>query len=300
MGGYRRYVLLFVLLGVSVGMIGQTDTLRERISKPVVYVATGGVLASSFILLDKAWYNQFERAPFHFFDDGREWLGMDKAGHIFSSYTIGRFSHDLFRWAGLDERSGVWLGAAGGFLYTASIEILDGTSAEWGFSVWDMAANTFGTGLFVAQQLAWGEQCFLPKYSAHRTDLASIRPELLGRGLAEELFKDYNGQTYWLSYSPFVRHVVRNTALKSGLFCVSLGYGANNMVGALDNTLDNELVVPERFSSFYLSIDLDLKKIKTRSKFLKTVFNVLNGIKVPAPTLEVTSQGTIHGHWIYF
>ncbi len=297
---HKHGLLVFVLLSGFVTTSAQQDTLRARVAKPVVYAATGGVLASTFILLDKAWYDQFERAPFHFFDDSREWLGMDKAGHVFSSYTIGRYSHDVFRWTGLNERSAVWLGAASGFIYTASIEILDGTSAEWGFSAWDMAANTVGSGLFVAQQLAWGEQRFIPKFSAQRTDFAALRPELLGEGLAEELFKDYNGQTYWLSYSPFARDGARRNGLNSGLFCVSVGYGAENMIGALDNDQDTELFVPERFSSVYLSVDLDLKKIKTRSKFLKTMFNVLNAIKVPAPALEFTSQGKVHGHWIYF
>ena len=39
-----------------------------------------------------------------------------------------------------------------------------------------------------------------PKFSFHRTDYAPLRPDVLGDGLAEEIFKDYNGQTYWLSF----------------------------------------------------------------------------------------------------
>ena len=53
-----------------------------------------------------------------------------------------------------------------------------------------------------------------------------------------------------------------------------------------ENNASNALL-QNPYSQFYLSLDIDLVKIKTKSKFLKSVFSVINFIKIPAPTLEI-------------
>jgi hypothetical protein len=66
-----------------------------------------------------------------------------------------------------------------------------------GASSGDIIANASGTALFVSQ-LLWKEQRITPKFSFHTTH-AQYRPNVLGSSLAEQMLKDYNGQTYWLS-----------------------------------------------------------------------------------------------------
>ena len=70
------------------------------------------------------------------------------------------------------------------------VEVLDGTSSGWGFSGWDMVANTAGAGLFIGQDIGWGEQRLRLKLSSHLTDYAAMRPELLGEAPAERVLKD--------------------------------------------------------------------------------------------------------------
>ena len=74
------------------------------------------------------------------------------------------------------------------------------------------------------------------------------------------------------------------------------------MIGATQNPpLYNEQGQPlefERYRRFYLSLDIDLQRIPTRSKFLKTVFSLFNVIKFPCPTLEF-SQGKVQFHTFY-
>lgn len=69
------------------------------------------------------------------------------------------------------------------------------------FSWGDMAANPFGSALFLGQELLWQEQRIALKFSLHQTRFAPLRPEILGNGLSQEILKDYNGQTYWLSFN---------------------------------------------------------------------------------------------------
>ena len=55
-----------------------------------------------------------------------------------------------------------------------------------------------------------------------------------------------------------------------------------------------------RQRQYFLSLDLDLTKIETNKSFLKTLFGVINVIKIPAPALEYREGEGLKGHWIYF
>jgi hypothetical protein len=76
---------------------------------------------------------------------------------------------------------------------------------------------------------------------------------------------------------------------------IAFGYGADGMYGGRSNIwTDKEGVTHDysdirRVRKFYLSPDIDLTQIYTRSKALKKVFFVLNMVKVPAPALQITT-----------
>lgn len=247
-----------------------------------------GVLAvGSLIALDQAWYADHDRGPFHFFDDSGEWLQMDKAGHAWTTYTLASYGHAAFRWAGMPGKRSVWIGGSLGWAYLVGIEYLDGRSSEWGFSWSDMAANTFGTGLFIAQQIGWKEQRIGMKYSAHLTDYAPQRPDVLGSSTPERILKDYNGATVWLSGN------LRSFGCEGlpSWLNLAMGYGAEGMLSAHD---------PAARRQFYFAPDIALSRIPVKSKLWRTVFFVLDRVKVPLPTLEVREGGTVKGHWLYF
>jgi hypothetical protein len=116
--------------------------------------------------------------------------------------------------------------------------------------------------------------------------LAGVRPELLGSKNTERWLKDYNGQTYWLSGSP--RSFIKDSGWPAWL-CLSVGYGINNMVSAERYKSVEMGYIPYR--EYYLSVDIDLTKIKTKSKLLKTVGFMVNSIKIPAPALQFSKKG---------
>lgn len=264
-----------------------TDSLRPGRAW-LVAGGTGLFAAGSLVALNAAWYQGHERTSFHFFDDGAEWYEMDKLGHANSAYQLGRAGHAAFRWAGFSKGLSTWLGGSVGLIYLSGIEYLDGHSAAYGFSGWDMAANTAGTALFIGQELGWHDQRVLMKWSAHLTDLAAQRPEVLGRTVPERLLKDYNGATVWLSANP---HAFGWKAMPPWLN-FSIGMGAEGMLNARSN--------PGSFRQFYLSPDIAFSRIRTRSKALRTLFFMLDALKMPAPALEFRSNGGVRGHWLYF
>jgi hypothetical protein len=273
-----------------------------RKDRLVLVVSSEAILyAGSLIGLNELWYKDYPRSSFHFFDDSNEWLQMDKAGHATTSYYIGRVGIGLMNWTGVSRKKAIWYGGMLGSLYQTTIEVLDGYSSEWGFSVADFGANTAGSLLCVAQQLAWGEQRIVLKYSFMPSEYSQYRPEILGSNLQENLLKDYNGQTYWLSLNPS-SFMGKETKFPKWLN-VAIGYGANGMTGGDFNPpyIDergNQIYI-ERYRQFYLSLDVDLTRIKTRSRFLKAVFYSVGFIKIPAPALEFNRYG-IKGNWLGF
>lgn len=220
---------------------------------------------------------------------------MDKLGHVFSSYQLGRLGANTLNWAGVSKKHQIIYGSALGLGFLTTVEVMDGFSEEWGFSWTDMAANTLGTGLFVGQELLWEEQRILLKYSFHQTRFAKQRPDKLGNGLTEEFLKDYNGQTYWLSTN--LNSFLKTDYIPNWLN-LAFGYGADGMLtGEPDDPL---FINQNRTRQYYLSLDVDLSRIKTKSHFLKTIFDVLNVIKVPFPALELNSKGRLKMHYIYY
>lgn len=251
-------------------------------------IGGGGVIAGTLISLDQAWYSQYDRSSFHVFDDGAEWLQLDKVGHGYATYTVGRWGHGLLRWCGVRERTAVWAGGSLGLVYLSAVEMMDGHSEAWGFSPWDMVANAAGTGLFIGQQLGWREQRIKVKYSAHLTPFALQRPELLGESLSERILKDYNGCTYWLSTTP---HAFGAKGIPAWLG-VAVGYGGEGMLNADPR--------PGQYRQFYLSLDVDLERLPVKGKFWRTVLFTLNCVKVPMPALELDGRGRSRGHALYF
>ncbi|RAJ81808.1 putative lipoprotein DUF2279 [Chitinophaga dinghuensis] len=281
-------------------------TIPRRVA--ILSGATAAMYGTSLIALNAAWYKDYPRSNFHFFNDMNEWNQMDKMGHIFSAYFIGKYSREMWRWSGLPRKKQIWIGGLSGLAYQSVIEVLDGYSSEWGFSWGDMGANAIGSAMLISQELAWNEQRIQIKFSAHpgRYDdpvLKDKTNQLFGTRFLERILKDYNAQTYWLSVN--LRSFAPNSNLPRWLN-ISVGYGADNMFGGTVNWWDDDngkrydYTHMGRIRQFYLSPDVDFTRIRTKRKGVKVMFQLLNMLKFPAPTLEIDSKGRLFLHPIYF
>ena len=269
--------------------------------------AQAGLWVGSFIVLNQLWYKDYARTSFHFFNDNKEWNQMDKLGHVFTTFQISNISSKMWKWAGLSHRKSVLYGAISGIAYQSIIEIQDGYSAEWGFSLGDMGANFLGAAMFVAQELTWEEKRIRLKLSFANHDYPDVvKPryeQLFGTSFAERYLKDYNSQTYWISVNP--RSFFTNSKFPKWLN-IATGYSSDLMLGGRENTWTDKQGVffdrrdLPRIRRFYLSPDIDFTRIPTKSKVLKTVFFLMGGIKIPAPTLELNSKGNFRAHVFYF
>ena len=266
--------------------------------------------------LSSAWYDGVEKSKFHLFDDGGEWRNMDKFGHFCTSYLETKYLYESYEWTGLPPKKSMWIAGGLSTVYQGTIEVLDGYSAKWGFSWADIGMNTLGTAAFLVQESLWDEQKIAIKYSTShqsyngtatssdgsRQRLNDRADDLYGSSFIERALKDYNGTTIWASGN--IQSFFKQKKVAPKWLNVAVGIGAENLYGGFSNGWnedDNYYTTDQsRRQQYYLALDVDLSRIKTKSYVLKAVLKGLDALKFPAPGLEFNSSGDVHWHWIAY
>ena len=268
-------------------------TQLDKQKRNILLITEASAYTIALAGLNQLWYANYPKSNFHFINDNNEWLQMDKLGHMSSSYYTGVVGIKVYKWAGFNRNNAIWYGGLSGSLFLTIIEILDGHSAEWGASSGDLIANTCGSLLAIFQALEWNEQRIQLKYSYSPSEFAAQNPAQLGSNHLERALKDYNGQTYWLSFNLKSLFQIKDKDFPNWL-SFSLGYSATEMLSpySFKNYKD-------RRRNFLLSFDVDLSKIKTKYKVLNSVLHTFGFLKFPAPTIQL-SNGNMHFYPIYF
>ena len=266
-----RAILLSIFLFVSVlsqaqssinSFLEPSDTLNKP-KRTGVYVGESVALGATLIGLNQIWYQDYPQTNFHFINDNKQWLQMDKLGHVYSSYHLGRVGAELLEWSGASQKEQLIYGSTLGLGFLTVVEVFDGFSQEWGASSGDIIANVSGTALYVSQELLWNEQRITPKFSFQQTKFAVQRPETLGASLNEQILKDYNGQTYWLSAN--IHSFFKSSKVGWPMVC--------RLAIATSSKLS--LVAPNIFSKNCFCFH----KIYYRYLFLKCIFEI-SGIRI--------------------
>lgn len=299
----KRWFFVLLLCNLCFGQTRLDTFLKpsDSISSPRLKLVVASQVVgytAALVLLHQSWYKDYPQSDFHFINDASHWNQMDKMGHGFAAYHLASFNSMTLRWAGVTSETSRWVGVGTSLAFMTGIELMDGHSKEWGFSWADISANSAGAMLYIGQELLWEEQRIIPKFSFSPTPYAGARSNVLGNSIAEQVFKDYNGQTYWLSSN--VASFFESKSIPKWLN-VAVGYGSTGMLTAKDK-ITNLVFLPDdvRTRRFYLSLDVDLTKIQTNSNVLKSIFNGINVLKIPAPTLEISGQGKLSTHLIFF
>ena len=300
-----KYLLTLYLILSTVSLPAQTFFKSSTQYNPGrvngVIITESAIGTITTIGLQYLWYKKFPHSKFHFFNDNAEWLNVDKVGHATTAYNIAAFQSNLMRWGGIRSGTAALIGTLTGLGFMTMIEVMDGHSAKWGFSKGDMLANIAGCVLFEGQQLLWHEQRISLKYSYHGTLFPQYYPAELGSNLPQRMLKDYNGQSYWLSFNiasflPASDHFPR-------WLNATVGYGAEGMIGAMKNPdeIDGKPIPSfQRYRQFYFSFDTDLYRIDGLSPLASSLLELNRVIKTPAPALEFNEVRGFVFHPVYY
>ena len=298
----RIAILICLFIGCLTTTYSQTDSIALFKKRKVVLVSSAvGTAAIGSTALYFAWYKDYTTNKFHVFNDAPEWLQMDKVGHAMTNYQISNAGYHTLKWAGYSDNKSIAVAGITSLTYMSIIEVMDGYSDGWGFSWTDMGANAAGVAIFCGQQYFFKDQPVKMKFSFHQSHYWQYRPNLLGENLLQQSLKDYNGQSYWLSFN--IGSVLKKESKFPKWLNVAVGYGAEGMISGRDDYViipaQGQVIGGDRYRKLFLSLDVDLSKIKTKSKVLKKVFQAINWIKIPSPTLEFSRKG-VKGYALYF
>ena len=297
----RNGLILFLILNINFNLYS-VDSINTKIDKNFYkFLAVEGVvLTGAITYLKYQWYNDKERVAFHFYNDFKGWNQVDKLGHFYISYLESNVGYSLLKKFNFSEKKALHYGGFQGLILETPIEFFDAYHEGWGFSLSDMLANSFGSLFFIAQQKLFDEQLIRPKLSFSRSIYAQNANGLLGKdNLLSEFIYDYNGYTYWFSFSP--KRIFKINKIPEWIN-LSFGYGSNGMLGEFENKKTYKgKILPfyKRYRQYYLSLDINLSKIKTNSRPLKKIFNVLSYLKIPLPTIEFSNK-KLKGYLFYF
>ncbi len=259
-------------------------------------IAVNSFIGGGYVLvmtgLGTAWYAGEDLVPFHFFDDSHQWKQVDKLGHAYGAFMMSNWFMGMYRWAGMPRQKAMWLGATGGFLSLTSIELFDAFGESWGFSWSDVAANFTGTALAVLNEALWQEIRIMYKWNYLPSPYAGDPDyeRLFGTGPAEWLLKDYNGQSYWLSFD--VHSFLPESVFKQHYpkwLNLAIGYGAYGLEGGYDDP--NGSWTTREYRQLYLGLDVNLSAIDTKSRSANLAFDLLDYIRIPLPAGRVDREG---------
>lgn len=245
--------------------------------------------------LQYVWYHDKERVPFHYYNDNKGWLQLDKLGHAITAYKESYTGYYGLRKAGVSKKKALIYGGPLGVFLQAPIEVFDGLYSGWGFSWGDMIANTSGSLLLVGQELLYGDQILKLKMSYQRSAMADLYPSYLGENQLQSFFYDYNGHTYWLSVN--LNRIAPNKKIPNWVN-IAVGYSGENMFNEFKN--GGRYAEYERHRQYYLSLDIDWTKINTKNKILRAVLDAMMVVKLPFPAIEFSPQNVWKGRGLYF
>jgi hypothetical protein len=264
---------------------------------------TLAALAGSYIYMNNAWWAG-QKSSFHFdggtglknvFTFGRDVKyakNLDKMGHFYG----GRIGGDLFaeavRWSGKSEKSSYIWGAVFSSSIQFFIEIKDGFSPDWGFSVYDFMAGTLGSFYPYFQSKSRFLKAVDYKFSYWRRDDYYFESIKRKSGFQD----DYMNQTYWFTFNPKRFKPKSNWPKWLG---ISVGVGVDNKLNDYyTGIITDYSVLGKGGYEFFIAPDIDFTGLLPKTPFWQRAAKLMNYIKFPAPAIRLSNNSRFFA--VYF
>ena len=156
-----------------------------------------GIAATVGIYGASSWWEDGFSGSFHTFNEG--WFGQntyeggaDKAGHAYSTYVITRLLTRAFEAVGNDPGRALRLGTWTSLGVMTGIEVIDGFSKKYSFSIEDVVMNAAGAAFAVLSEVVPSVDALLDFRLLYQ------KPDNAQQAGATQPLSDYSGQTFLL------------------------------------------------------------------------------------------------------
>lgn len=228
--------------------------------------------AAFWLVFDKGWWDD-QNSHFHFENDFDYALNLDKFGHFGAGVILAEGFYEGYRWAGASEFQSYLFAGLSAFATHVAIDVKDGFSPEWGFSIFDVLSGTLGGFFPMAER-------YIPIFKY--VDLKWsywINTKVYYRKSDTGIFTDdYVNQTFWASFKPY--RVLPAAAQKYYPSWLAVAVGLS-----IDEKMFTTKQHPRR--EVYLALDYDLEAFRPQSRLARQVIKFLNYFKLPAPAIQV-------------
>lgn len=286
------------------GLYSFDSTARNLFWQKNTWAGLSVATIGTHYVLYQTWYSKEPQTKFHWINDNKSWLQMDKVGHVYGAYFSATAASAAFRHVGYSKHKSALLGVGFSLAFQMPIEYFDGRCKTWGASKGDMIANATGTLAAGLQNWFWGNARIPIRISFHGTPYSSKRPALLGKSIPERMLKDYNGQTYWIDFNP-ERIRIRPKFWPRWLG-VNIGYGVEGLLGGDDNSwIGNDgknvdFSNISRYRQFYAGPSISFGYLKNHPKrAVRIIAYITDKIRFPMPTIEYSGNRQWKFHPMY-
>jgi len=257
-------------VSVNEGFI-QTDSLSAK--KVIASGVVGGLLVGSLVSSYFDWWKG-SNEPFHIVHEGvfNDYsLGVDKLGHMYTSYFYFHTFRNIMLWGGYGRSAALWWSAGTTAFFAVSIEIGDGLS-PFGFSFEDLAFNMAGLGYGILQT----EFPFLRNFALKWSYVPRT-----GYRWPPHFTDNYDWHTYWLAVN--VHNLLPEAWRKywPAFLNVAVGYG-------VDDYAANGKVVRTR--EVAVGLDFNLEAFQIDNQEILLLQKIVNMIHLPAPAVKFTGE----------
>ena len=260
----------------------------EDLQDEVSYVKVGAVAsltliaygAAYWLVFDKGWWDE-QGNHFHFENDFDYALNLDKFGHFAAGVALGEGFYEGYRWAGVSEFQSYLFAGLSAMMTHIAIDVKDGYSPRWGFSVFDVMSGTLGGFLPMAERYVPLFKYVDLKWSYWINTKAYYRQSHTG-----VFTDDYCNQTFWASFKPY--RMLPAGARKYYPSWLAIAAGLSIDEGVFIKDYEG---TPHR--EVYIALDYDLEAFRPQSRLARTLIKWLNYFKLPAPAVQVYPEY----HW---
>ena len=264
-----------------------TDIAAELSVPKVAGVASLTLIAygaAYWLVFKKGWWDD-ERSHFHFENDFDYALNLDKFGHFAAGVVLGEGFYEGYRWAGTSEFQAYLFAGLSAMMTHVAIDVKDGYSPEWGFSVFDVLSGTLGGFYPMAERYVPVFKYVDLKWSYWINTKAYYRQSHTG-----VFTDDYCNQTFWASFKPYRLLPASVRAYYPSWLAIAAGLSIDEGV-----FIKHYEGTPHR--EVYIALDYDLEAFRPQSRMARTLIKSLNYFKLPAPAIQVYPE--FHWYLLY-
>lgn len=272
----------------------KNDSIEFSLAKSlgVASLAVATYAVAYIFVFEKGWWGD-KGSNFHFENDFDYALNLDKFGHFAAGVAIGELFYEGYRWAGISEFKSYLFAGLSAMSTHIAIDVKDGFSPEWGFSIFDVLSGTLGGFLPMAERyvpifkyvdLKWSYWLNSRAYydqdkykNTRKTSSAKIFTD------------DYVNWTFWASFK--IYRMLPKAARKYYPSWLAIATGLSIDDGAFSHGKQ------EAHRELYIALDYDLESFRPQSRMARTIIKTLNYIKFPAPAIQVYPE--FHWYLLY-